>query len=71
MPRYAGELRACPLGTHLMQIRMADTTKGDIDLYVMGSRCAAADLQRLKRFVARVSTIGFYKHGKVLSGGVG
>ncbi|MNF15079.1 hypothetical protein D3C80_2175330 [compost metagenome] len=54
-----------------MQIRMADTTKGDIDLYVMGSRCAAADLQRLKRFVARVSTIGFYKHGKVLSGGVG
>jgi hypothetical protein len=65
---YAGELRACPFGTHLMQVRMADTAEGDINLNVMGGRGTASDLQRLKGFVARMSTIGVYKHGKVLDG---
>ncbi|MNT82736.1 hypothetical protein D3C72_2225060 [compost metagenome] len=47
VPWYAGKLRACPLGAHLVQIRMADATEGDIDLNIMGCRRAAVDLQRL------------------------
>ncbi|MNE99525.1 hypothetical protein D3C80_1982210 [compost metagenome] len=54
-----------------MQIRMADTTKGDIDLNIMGCPLAAVDLHRLKGLVASVSTIGLYKHGRDLKGFVG
>jgi len=66
--RYARKLRACPLGAHLVQIRVADTTEGDIDLNIMGCRFAAVDLQQLKGFVASVSAIGLYKHGRDLKG---
>jgi len=68
VPRYAGKLRARPLGAHLMQVRMADAAEGDIDLNVMCGGEAAFDLQRLKGFVARMSTIGVYKHGRILDG---
>ncbi|GID07460.1 hypothetical protein TMM008_46620 [Pseudomonas sp. 008] len=67
----ARKLRACPLGAHLVQVRMADAAKGDIDLNVMGGGCTANDLQRFKGLVARMSTIGLYKHGRVLNGFVG
>ena len=71
VPRYTRKLRACPLGAHLVQIRMADATEGDIDLNIMGCRRAAIDLHRLKGFVASVSAIGLYKHGRDLKGFVG
>lgn len=65
--RHARELCACPLGAHLMQIRMADATEGDINLDVMGRGCTAVDLHGLKGFVASVGTVGLYKHGNVLN----
>jgi hypothetical protein len=71
VPRYTRKLRACPLGSHLVQIRMADAAEGDIDLNIMGCRLAAIDLHRLKGFVASVSAIGLYKHGRDLKGFVG
>ncbi|VVM36361.1 hypothetical protein PS862_02796 [Pseudomonas fluorescens] len=71
VPRYAGKLRACPLGAHLVKIRMADATEGDVDLNIMGCRRAATDLHRLKGFVASVSAIGLYKHVRDLKGFVG
>lgn len=66
VPRYAGELRACPLSAHLVQVGMANAAKGDIDLNIMGGGSTATDLHRLKGFVARLSTIGLYKHENVL-----
>jgi hypothetical protein len=54
-----------------MQVGVADAAEGDVDLDVMGRRGAAIDLDRLKGFVARVGTVGLYKHGNVLDGSVG
>ena len=58
----ARELSARPLGTHLVQVRVADPTKGDVDLHIVCSRCAAIDLHRFKGFVARVGAVGLYTH---------
>ncbi len=66
MPRYAWELCTGPFRAHLVQIRMADATKGDIDLHIMGGRRAAVYLHRFKGFVARVGAVGLYKHGNIL-----
>jgi hypothetical protein len=66
VPRYARKLCAGPFGAHLVQVGMADATKRDIDLHIMGGRRAALDLHRFKGFVARVGAVGLYKHGNIL-----
>ncbi|MNF82004.1 hypothetical protein D3C84_642970 [compost metagenome] len=60
--RHARELGTRPLGTHLVQVRMADTTESDIDLDVVGAWRATSDLQGFKGLVTRVGAIGLYTH---------
>lgn len=64
MAWHTGELCTRPLTTHLVQIGVADATESDVDLHVVCARHAAVDLQRLQGFVARVGTVGMYKHVK-------
>ena len=57
MAWYTGKLRALPLGTHLVQVRVANTAEGNVDLHIVGARCAASDLQRFEEFVAGIGAI--------------
>lgn len=61
----ARKLRAGPFGTHLMQVGVADTAVGNVDLYVVRTRRTAGDLQWFEGLVARMCAISGYKHGNV------
>jgi hypothetical protein len=47
-----------------MQVRVANTAEGDVDLNVVRSSLATIYLQWFKGLITRVSTIGLYKHVK-------
>src|SRR5690606_12618875 len=63
-----GKLRAGPLGTHLMQVRVADAAVEDVDLHIMRARRAADDLHGFDRLGAGVGAIGVDGHGGTPSG---
>ena len=54
---YTGKLRALPLGAHLVQVRVANTAEGNVDLHIVGARSTASDLQRFEGFVAGIGAI--------------
>ena len=63
MPRHAREQCACPFGPHLVQVGMADAAKGNVDLHVVRTGCAAGDLQGFEGLVARMGTVSVNGHG--------
>src|SRR5690606_24837740 len=58
----AGIQGALPFGTHLMQVGMAHAAIGDLDLDIVGTRCAALDIDGFKRLVRSVGAVGSGGH---------
>src|SRR5690606_22895083 len=56
--RHAGIARAAPFGADGVQVGMADTAVGDVDLYIAWPRRAALDVDRLQRLVGGVRAVG-------------
>ncbi|MNE19075.1 hypothetical protein D3C80_1121430 [compost metagenome] len=54
---HTRKLCTFPFGAHLVQIRVADTAIGDLDLYIFRPELAASDAQGFKGFVARMGAI--------------
>ena len=57
MARYTGIERTRPFRPHLVKVGVTDTAEGNVDLHIVGARCAASDLQRLEEFVAGIGAI--------------
>src|SRR3546814_8531546 len=70
VPRHAGVLRAAPLRTHRMQVRMADPAIGDLDLDVARPGSTAGDVHGFQRFVGGVGAVGFDGHRGFLVPGI-
>ena len=66
---HAGIDRARPFAADLVQVRMADAAKDDLDLHVMGARLAPGDRHFLQRAVRGGGSIGKDGHPEVLSVG--
>jgi len=54
MPRYDGVIAAPPVVSCLMNIRVTDTAKIDINMNILRPRGSARDLVRLQGFVSSV-----------------